>query len=87
MDTVSKEGTPAEGAKKGVLRQFVEEVTQQVVDGKVPVALIAVYDQQGHTTHSKLIHKDGNRKAAAGELSLISIQLLLEPERLKNTPE
>lgn len=78
----NEEDKVAEPRPKGVLPTFVESVAQQMVDGKTPIALIAVFDQEGVTSSTKFIHRDGNMSTLHGELARIGIEALVTPKNI-----
>jgi len=80
-EQVMSERTKATEAVKGVLPAFIENIAQGMVNGKVPIALIAVFDQEGTVSHTKFLHRDGNTAAIAGELQLIGLEVLLSRQK------
>lgn len=62
--------------EKGVLTAFVENVAQGMMGGRTPIALIAVFDQEGTISHTKFLHRGGSPAAIAGELQRIGLEAL-----------
>lgn len=78
----TNEDLQEQGKSKGVLAEFIEAIAQEMVNGKIPTALITVFDQEGTTSHTKFIHEDGNASAIAGELQRVSIEVLLRRKNI-----